>query len=137
MSFEVFDDKVSGATSAVYIGRSAFVIHDIEKPEAFDLARSLVPFPLPTFEQVGFHHLAVVTSQELEVTFRVYRSCSRMSADAAGVDCVGFLQTVLYAYVLGDIAVGHSYVLVGMRRFEAVVHGPSHDGHEGRITEGL
>ena len=60
MSFEVLDDEVSGATSAVYIGRNGVVCYDIKEPEPFDVTWGLVAFPPSALEHVGFHHLAVV-----------------------------------------------------------------------------
>ncbi len=91
MTFEVFDDEVSGATSAVYVGRYVVVSDNIKESKPLDFSRGLVPLPASAFEHVRLHYLAVVAPELSEVEQLLGWHGRRITADAAGVDGMVFL----------------------------------------------
>ena len=70
----------------MYIGRNGVVCYDIKESESFDVTRGLVAFPSPAFEQVGFHHFAVVSTELSEAEQFLDGYCSRVATDAARVN---------------------------------------------------
>ena len=135
ITFGIFDDEVSGSTSAMYIGRKVAIADCIEEPEALDFPWGLVSLPAPTGEHVGFHHLSVVSSELAVYVYLVTGPGSWVAADAACVHDVGLVKAVSDADVFGVIAVSQSDRDVKFF-LESVVHGPPHDVHHCGVAEG-
>ena len=105
----------------------------VEESKSFHQIGSLVLFPDSFLQSISFEDLTVVFPSLSHQPHRVGRAGERMSADAAGVRGVGFLQSVPDSGVLRDEAVGQPDILELL--LCPVVHRPPHDGHQGGVAQ--
>ena len=94
--------------------------------------RRLVGLTIPAAAYRELVYLSVMGTPRFLPVETVERLCHRIAGDTPRIYAMRFLEMVAYPCVLRDIAIGLFHIRI--ERFEAIVHCPTHNPHERRIT---